>query len=102
MDTNHNASASKDRTNLFMGKPAFVPTEKTGELIAQWCDQGEEAFQVIKPGSDWYNKVEQCITQKELVDLYLKNKSDVDANPLLQQLIANRRNQVNGKTTIAT
>jgi hypothetical protein len=101
MDTNHNASASKDRTNLFMGKPAFVPSEKTGELIAQWCEQGEEAFQVIKPGSDWYNKVEQCSTHKELVDLYLKNKSDVDANPLLQQLIANRRNLVNGKTTIA-
>jgi hypothetical protein len=101
MDTNHNASASKDRTNLFMGKPAFVPSEKTGELIAQWCEQGEEAFQVIKPGSDWYNKVEQCTTHKELVDLYLKNKTDVDANPLLQQLIANRRNQVNGKSTIA-
>src|SRR5947209_12796117 len=54
MDTNHNASASKDRTNLFMGKPAFVPSEKTGELIADWCEQGEEQFHVIKPGSDWY------------------------------------------------
>src|SRR5206468_3288639 len=60
MDTHHNASASKDRTNLFMGKPAFVPGEKTGELIAQWCEQGEEAFEVIKPGSDWYKKVEDC------------------------------------------
>ena len=101
MDTNHNATASKDRTNLFMGKPAFVPSEKTGELIAQWCEQGEEAFQVIKPGSDWYKKVEDCNTHKELVELYTKNKADVDSNPLLQQLIANRRNQINGKTNIA-
>src|SRR5215211_5371718 len=28
MDRLHNASSSKDRTNLFMGKPAFVPSEK--------------------------------------------------------------------------
>ena len=101
LDTQHNANASKDRTNLFMGKPSFVPTEKTGELIAQWCEQGEEDFNVIRPGSDWYKKVEQCTTQKELVELYQKNKADVDANPLLQQLISNRRNQINGKTLSA-
>jgi len=101
MDTLHNASASKDRTNLFMGKPSFVPSEKTGELIAQWCEQGEEDFNIIRPGSEWYGKVDVCTTQKELVELYQKNKADVDANPLLQQLIANRRNQINGKTLSA-
>ena len=101
LDTKHNAVASKDRTNLFMGKPAFVPSEKTGALIAEWCEQGEEDFNAVKPGSDWYKKVEQCGTQKELVELYQKNKPDVDANPLLQQLIANRRNQINGKTLSA-
>jgi hypothetical protein len=101
MDTRHHATASKDRTNLFMGKAAFVPSEKTGELIAQWCEQGEEEFSVIRPGSEWYTKVEVCTTQKELVELYQKNKADVDANPLLQQLISNRRNQINGKTLSA-
>jgi hypothetical protein len=100
LDTQHNATASKDRTNLFMGKPAFVPSEKTGETIAQWCELGEEAFDV-KPGSDWYHKVEECATQKELVELYQKNKPEVDSNPLIQQLIANRRNQINGKTLSA-
>jgi hypothetical protein len=101
MDTKHNAWTSKDRTGLFMGKPAFVPSEKTGEMIAQWCEQGEEVFNLVKPGSDWYTKVEQCSTQKELVELYNKNKVEVDTNPLLQQLIANRRNQINGKTLSA-
>jgi hypothetical protein len=100
MDTQHNATASKDRTQLFMNKPAFVPSEKTGELIATWCEQGEESFN-IKPGSDWYNKVDNCTTQKELVELYQKNKAEVDASPLLQQLISNRRNQINGKTLSA-
>ena len=98
MDAQHNASASKDRTNLFMGKPSFVPTEDTGKLIADWCEQGEEDFTVLQPGSEWYNKVDTCSTHRELVDLYQKNKPEVDANPLLQQLIANRRNQINGKT----
>ena len=84
-----------------MGKPAFLPSEKTGELIAQWCEQGEEQFNVIKPGSDWYQKVYMCGSQKELVELYQKNKSEVDTNQLLQQLIANRRNQLNGKTLTA-
>jgi hypothetical protein len=100
LDTQHNATASKDRTQLFMGKPAFVPSEKTGELIANWCEQGEESFN-MKPGSDWYNKVDNCTTQKELVELYQKNKPEVDSNPLLQQLISNRRNQINGKTLSA-
>ncbi|MDB5207536.1 MAG: family ATPase [Flavisolibacter sp.] len=101
MDTKHNASASKDRTNLFMGKPSFVPTEKTGEVIAQWCEQGEEQFNVIKPGSDWYQKIDNCGSQKELVELYQQNKPEVDTNPLLQQIISNRRNQINGKTLSA-
>lgn len=100
LDTQHNATASKDRTQLFMGKPSTIPSEKTGELIAAWCDQGEDAFN-MQPGSEWYNRVDNCNSQKELVELYQKNKADVDANPLLQQLIANRRNQINGKTLSA-
>jgi len=101
MDTKHNALASKDRSNLFMGKPAFVPSEKTGEIIAQWCEQGEEDLAQLRPGSDWYARVENCTTQKELVELYQKHKGEVDGNPLLQQLIANRRNVINGKTLSA-
>ena len=33
LDMRHNATASKDRTGLFTGKPAFTPNEQTGELI---------------------------------------------------------------------
>ncbi|ANE52842.1 AAA family ATPase [Flavisolibacter tropicus] len=101
MDTKHNAWTSKDRTGLFIDKPAFVPSEKTGEIIAKWCEQGEEVFNSVKPGSAWYDKVEQCSTQKELVELYNKNKVEIDTNPLLQQLITNRRSQINGKTLSA-
>jgi hypothetical protein len=97
LDTRHNATASKDRTNLFMGKPAFTPSEETGRIIAAWCDHGEEDLNALQPGNKWYELVDKCATQKDLVDLYQQNKTDVDSNPLLQQLIANRRNQINGK-----
>lgn len=40
MDTKHNATASKDRTGLFMDKPEFVPSEETGKMILQWCEAG--------------------------------------------------------------
>lgn len=42
IDVRHNATASKDRTGLFMGKPQFIPSEATGELILNWCENGAE------------------------------------------------------------
>ncbi|MEO6069303.1 MAG: AAA family ATPase [Chitinophagaceae bacterium] len=89
MNTAHMATASKDRSGLFMGKVAFVPTEQTGELIKNWCDQGEEL------STEWLSKVEGCSTQKELVAFYHLHKTDVDVNPMLQQLLSNRRNVLN-------
>ena len=40
MDLNlkHHAVASKDRTNLFMGKPEFIITPETGNTILRWCN----------------------------------------------------------------
>ncbi len=37
----HLASASKDRTGLFMDKPEFKITKSTGEQILSWCKEGE-------------------------------------------------------------
>jgi len=37
LDIKHYASATKDRTGLFMDKPHFVITDKTGERIKSWC-----------------------------------------------------------------
>lgn len=42
LDQKHNATASKDRTGLFAGKPHFIPTVETGKLIRQWCESGVE------------------------------------------------------------
>jgi len=40
LSQNHLATASKDRTGLFMGQPAFIPEEETGRMILEWCESG--------------------------------------------------------------
>src|SRR6476661_628898 len=95
MNTAHQATASKDRTGLFTGRPPFVPSEQTGELIKNWCEQGEDL------SNEWLKKVEECETQKDLVELYQLHKADVDVNPMLQQIISNRRSVINGKRSQA-
>ncbi len=41
LDLKHNATASKDRTGLFMDKPSWVITENTGKRILNWCNAGK-------------------------------------------------------------
>lgn len=48
----HMVKASKDRTSLFMGKPEFVPSEKTGEDIRKWCESGAELPEPTKEQFD--------------------------------------------------
>lgn len=43
IEMNHMASASKDRTRLFVDKPEFIITEQTGKTILNWCNEGELA-----------------------------------------------------------
>jgi hypothetical protein len=38
IDINHNATCSKDRTQLFSGSIPFKITEQTGERIVEWCN----------------------------------------------------------------
>ena len=42
----HLAIPSKDRTNLFEGKQPFLISEKTGELIKEWCESGVSELQM--------------------------------------------------------
>jgi hypothetical protein len=38
VDINHNATCSKDRTQLFSASIPFKITEQTGEKIIEWCN----------------------------------------------------------------
>jgi hypothetical protein len=78
IDVRHNATASKDRTGLFIDKPAFVPTIQTGELIAEWCNKGEEKVDEVK---DAIAKLELCDTVDDMTLL----KSILPDNVVLNQ-----------------
>jgi len=82
LDTRHNATASKDRTGLFMGNPSFTPTVETGKMIAAWCDSGIDVSEAI---IDAIVKLSNCNshddiqTLKEILPEYICNSIDFKA-----------------------
>ena len=63
LDVKHNATASKDRTGLFIDKPAFVPSEETGRIIRQWCESGVDIEAEL---ADGIQRIKSCQTVTEL------------------------------------
>lgn len=90
IDQHHNASASKDRTELFMGRPDFVITEETGKLIKQWCESGVDV-DALKL-SIFTDKATACKTNEDLVALYNQDKAYVDSTEAAKQVMVERRN----------
>lgn len=43
IDIKHFVVASKDRTEIFMGKPEFKITSETGKMILEWCNSGSQS-----------------------------------------------------------
>jgi len=66
ININHQAKASKDRTGLFVDRPEFVITDKTGKRIKDWCNSGEN-LQDVK------GEIKACATLEQLRVLYTKN-----------------------------
>lgn len=66
LDLKHKATVSKDRTELFMGKDAFIPTEQTGKDVAAWCDSGLDPVQEV---NESILKLPNCESVDELVML---------------------------------
>lgn len=63
LDHGHFATASKDRSGLFSGKPEFIPSIETGKLIAEWCESGADTSQEI---AETIAKLINCNTVDEL------------------------------------
>ncbi|MCW4470351.1 ATP-binding protein [Flavobacterium sp. MFBS3-15] len=99
IDIKHFATASKDRTNLFEGKPQFIINSHTGRKILEWCNSTmtKEQLKIL---------VTECNTMEELTDLFNKNfdvaktiEADfVNKKNLLQQL-TNLNHKSNGNGT---
>ena len=65
LDIKHQATASKDRTGLFMDKFAFPPSTLTGERIRTWC-MGDELMEHI------HKQVAEARTIPELRSILIK------------------------------
>jgi hypothetical protein len=63
LDLKHNATASKDRTGLFIDKDPFKPSEMTGKIIAEWCESGIDVKDAI---SEAIAKLANCNTPDEV------------------------------------
>jgi hypothetical protein len=75
LDMKNNASATKDRSRLFFGKPEQKLSAETGKQILVWCNEGTDSDQEI---NDILAKVQAASTVDELIALY-------KANPIYQQ-----------------
>ena len=97
IDYKHFATASKDRTNLFEGKPQFVINSNTGKKILDWCNSNMTKGELQV-------KVSECNSLSELTKLYNENlelaktieQEFIAKKKLLQELTANISSNGNG------
>lgn len=97
IDIKNFASASKDRTNLFSGKPEFKINASTGKKILDWCNDGISIDNIKQ-------EISQCTTVEGLRHLYTKyNSLKSQIEPLILQRkaeIESISNQVIAKQNI--
>jgi len=65
LDMKNNATASKDRTRLFFGKPEQKLSLETGKLIREWCNAGVDVNI-----DDVSARIGDCKSIQELLSLY--------------------------------
>jgi len=65
LDIKHNATASKDRTSLFMGKPEIRLTAEVGLTILNWCNSGKDVS-----ATDVSIRIGETKSIQELLSLY--------------------------------
>lgn len=92
LDQGHFASASKDRTGLFMGKPEFIPTVETGEMIKQWCETGEEVRDELKEAIAGLSK---CDTVEALTTFKKTLPEHIATNPQFKEAGLKKYNDLN-------
>jgi len=84
LDLKHNASASKDRTGLFMDKPEGIITQEHGRRILQWCSKGISLEEVIF-------QVNSATSIEQIRQLYKENP---EYQAQLQPLAVARKEQL--------
>lgn len=96
IDIKHNATASKDRTQLFVDQPEFTITSDTGKSILQWCNQTDEAETVEEKNMS--TQIQQCTNIKDLIALYGSCSQDLQSS--YREHFALRKDQLQSITHI--
>jgi hypothetical protein len=81
---------SKDRTNLFEGKPEFIINSDTGKMLKVWCHQGVSLDDVKK-------EINATTTLEGLRHLYQKYNS---LKQQIHPLIITRKSEIENTTQI--
>ena len=86
LNDKHLASASKDRTGLFMGKPEFIINSNTGKKLINWCNQGISIDKIKEQINtcESLGALKQIYNQypnlsKELYPVVMRRKEVIDA-----------------------
>lgn len=70
LDIKQHATATKDRTSIFIDKPAARLSEKEGKVLLDWCNQGDKT---LSEGELFSEKIKLIKSVTELRTLYLDN-----------------------------
>lgn len=94
LDVKHYATASKDRTSLFMDLPAFQISQETGKILAAWCNQGkaQEREDTFVAPDALLEKIYACQDVDSLRDLYIAQ--DVSTQKEYNADFSTRKNQL--------
>lgn len=76
--------------DVFAG-PVYVPEEMEHSEPIQEAEVVNEPTPTME---EYQELISKCNSKKELVELYKKHRADIDSNPHLQQLISNRRKEI--------
>ena len=90
INENHLCKVSKDRTNLFQGKPEFIITSDIGIQLKAWCNQGISM-------EDVKQEINATTTLEGLRHLYQKYGA---LKQQIKPLIINRKSEIENTTQI--
>jgi hypothetical protein len=90
INENHLCKVSKDRTNLFQGKPEFIITSEVGKTLKAWCNQGISL-------EDVKLEISNTTTLEGLRHLYQKHSA---LKEQIKPLIIERKSEIDSTTQI--
>lgn len=95
LDIKHMATASKDRTGLFMDKPEMRITPEVGQKILEWCDKGKTLNEIISDihSAQTLDTLREILRaypefRKELEPLAISRKQQIIKTPPIQNPVS--------------